>query len=375
MKPPRETIQDYLDLVENSNFDLPFEELGIDSFLLMGLRANLEAVFHHQVPDHQWGTFKTLTDVEKHYRKIYKQRLSLFQQNAYAKKPAFKRERQINMPQMAFHGLSENWLLKELGDLHWMMICEGLNVPSHRLTDQLNNRLYASFVRVRWQGSHHLKAFQENDPLVLQGNLSRFGNSIFFSDHIITSAQKQIAASMMTTFSYRAEGNNQTLVRGQPRIAGDNKIEENLTMPPFGEEYSKMRKGETTTLSLAGESFDVTAEVLFETTYTLNPFHDLNGVNLLYFASYPVIHDICEAEYVHRHQGAFVRKHWALEATTLARDIYYYGNCDLDDTLIFKLHCFEAVSGTTFKISSSLSRSSDKKLIAHLFAIKESVTH
>ena len=33
------------------------------------------------------------------------------------------------MPQMANAALSENWLFKELGDIHWELLSKGLNTP------------------------------------------------------------------------------------------------------------------------------------------------------------------------------------------------------------------------------------------------------
>jgi probable biosynthetic protein (TIGR04098 family) len=46
-----------------------------------------------------------------------------------------KRTVQVGMPQMALGYLSENWLLKELGDLHWDKLCSSLQRKSNDLVD------------------------------------------------------------------------------------------------------------------------------------------------------------------------------------------------------------------------------------------------
>ena len=53
------------------------------------------------------------------------------------------------MPQMALEALSENWFFKELGDIHWELICKGLNTKSFDLKNDTDDRLYATFVRIR----------------------------------------------------------------------------------------------------------------------------------------------------------------------------------------------------------------------------------
>jgi probable biosynthetic protein (TIGR04098 family) len=55
-----------------------------------------------------------------------------------------KRTVQVGMPQMALGFLSENWLLKELGDLHWDKLCNSLQRKSNDLVDSQGRRLYAT---------------------------------------------------------------------------------------------------------------------------------------------------------------------------------------------------------------------------------------
>ena len=55
-------------------------------------------------------------------------------------------------------------------------------------------------------------------------------------------------------------------------------------MPDFGLGYRAQRGS-------------VLRPALFEAEYKIVPYHDINGVGLLYFAAYPTISDICELAY------------------------------------------------------------------------------
>jgi hypothetical protein len=67
---------------------------------------------------------------------------------------SLKKKYKLNLPQLLWGGLSENWLSKELGDVHWEQITKALGRASGEITDGEGNRLYASFVRVRWSGDN-----------------------------------------------------------------------------------------------------------------------------------------------------------------------------------------------------------------------------
>lgn len=88
----------------------------------------------------------------------------------------------------------------------------------------------------------------------------------------------------MSTFSGREGAYNKTLARGEPVFPPDFSIPEQTTMPEFGQVYRKHRRLNW-------------ADPIFETEYELNPFYDINGVSLVYFAAYPLISNICELHF------------------------------------------------------------------------------
>jgi len=277
-----------------------------------------------------------------------------------------KRDFTINMPQMAVEALSENWLFKELGNLHWDMICEGLDTKSFDLKNDTDNRLYATFVRIRIRCAGSLKTFRENDQADLHGEISRFGNSMYFSQMLFDAKHTGIKAELMTTFSIRDAVDNTRLAKGEPDVA-TNEVEQVTKLPAFGNEYRLVKKGVMKELPYEGLVFPVQDDFVFETEYQLNPYYDLNGVNLLYFAAYPIINDVCEARFFNKTQD---KQRWEQSYYTGSKDVMYYANCNIDDTIIYQLNYCDFISEENILISSTLRRKSDGAIIARIFSVK-----
>jgi len=255
------------------------------------------------------------------------------------------------MPQMALGGLSESWLLKELGDAHWAMITNGLGAASSTLCDGNGERLYATFVRLRIEATTALARFEENEQLALDAQISRFGAGMFFSELALANQDKSIRASIMSSFTRRGSPtSNESLQKGQPAIPPGCSIPEVAAMPEFGQGYRQRRNA-------------APPPSLFETTYDIIPYHDINGVGLLYFATYPLISDICELRYVGRANA------WALESSTVSRDVCYFANCNAHDRLTYRVHARRDTADGV-EIESSLARLSDGALMAYLVTRK-----
>jgi probable biosynthetic protein (TIGR04098 family) len=332
----RQIIQEEIPDVQD--FSALISDLPIDSFGLVVLRGRIEAALGRPVSDQAWGGIETLNDVLA---------LSGAQtgvprfQAAAAERRAFS----INMPHMAMGGLSESWLLKELGDMHWGMITTGLGSQSSALRDGSGNRLYATFTRISYSLQRELKAIAENTRLDLLGTISRFGAGTFISHVSIVHNLAAGEARLMSNFSRRGETTNNSLLKGQPIIPNDCPIPE-VALPEFMLEYRDRRAVKPD-------------HALFESEYEVIPFHDVNGVGLLYFASYPIISDICSLRY----SRGFAQR------STISRDIYYFANADIEDVLIFRVHKWEQSPSST-NLETSLSRKSDGRLMAYILTRK-----
>jgi len=108
--------------------------------------------------------------------------------------------------------------------------------------------------------------------------------------------------------------------------------------------------------------------------YEVNPLYDFNGASLLYFASYPRIHDVCERALFNPRLARAGRVNGNADSAfvlkPVARDICYFGNADAGDRLSFRLRKIEAV-GRRVKVWSTLTREKDGERIADLFTVKE----
>lgn len=339
----REQIPDFTPrLVEQ-----PFRELDIDSFGLLSLRFRFERFLGSAIDDRLWVGLTTPADLIAALNDVRVAQT----QTTPAAGIATRRQYVLNMPQMALGGISESWLFKELGDLHWSMICAGLDVVSSEICDGNGERLYATFTRLKVTTSHPMASFGENDSLTLEGKIARFGGSMFFSDIGISSAPRSGRATVLSSFTKRGEVNsNDSLLKGQPNIPLSCPIESLAELPPFAIEYGTRRRQKP-------------HATLFECDYRIIPYHDINGVGLLYFAAYPIINDICELNYMGEGNG------WARRASTISRDIYYFANANPDERLIYRVHA-RRDAPMLVEIESSLSRSSDNVTMAYLITRK-----
>ena len=203
----------------------------------------------------------------------------------------------------------------------------------------------------QFNSTHPLTDYSENENITFKGEISRYGSGIFFSNIFVSGNNKSIKFSLMSTFTRRGSPNsNSELLKGQPIIPKSCPIIELTEMPALGDEYRKKRNQKK-------------VNSLFKTPYEILPFHDINGVGLLYFASYPIISDICEQRFMK------IGNKWAIKASPICRQIYYYGNCDLNDSLLYTVHSKED-NNSEITFESSLSRTSDGLKIGSIITTK-----
>lgn len=363
MKTYLKIIQHVMPNITLNDINLPFNDLDIDSIDLVTMRVEFERYIGKTIPDLHWVHFKKIRDIIDYCNKQSYHSLALT--DATLDKDLLK-ELTIDMPQMAIAALSENWLFRELGDIHWKLICDGLNTKSFDLKDELGNRLYATFVRINIQNTIPINMFKENQKLQIKGRIRRYGHSMYLSDIILKSSKEEIKAKLMSSFTIRNEADNTRLVKSQPSNY-INTIEEVNKNPNFSNEYRLIKKNILKEITTGKESYIIQDDFIYKSKYTMNPYYDLNGVGLLYFASYPTINDVCEARYFN---GINSSERWELTYYTLSRDVFYYANCNIDDEILYKLHSCDIIENHAIKLSSSLYRLSDNTLMAKIFTVK-----
>jgi probable biosynthetic protein (TIGR04098 family) len=356
-------IKNVIDGFTDDLLSTPIATSNIDSIDLVTVRVDIESIYGKAIPDSDWVNFKTLNEIVNYCTgEIEHNEIKHTVSNSTRKEKNFS----LNMPQMAIEALSENWLLKELGDFHWELLCEGLNTNSFSLKDELDNRLYATFVRIRIEFPVSLREFEENETFTMGGDMNRYGNGMYFSKILSEGKKGTIKADLMTSFSVRSGVDNTTLMKSQP-APGNNAIESVTAFPSFGEDYRQVKKGIQQSIESKWGPFQITDNILFSKEYHIHPFYDLNGAGLLYFAAYPIINDVCESSFF---TTAF-EKRWEIGYYTVYRDIFYFANCNINDAIEYKLNSYEKLNDTHVKITSSLYRKNDNVLMARIFTIKK----
>jgi probable biosynthetic protein (TIGR04098 family) len=329
----------------SSDMNTPFARLGIDSISMLTIRTQAETLAGKGLDQDQWDDIDTPADLARALGEVSPRLLS----TDVPTTPGERRTYLLNMPQMAVGGLSESWLFKELGDIHWTVLAKALGQPTRLLSDSAGDRIYATFTRIQLRSSCALGLYEENERIDIDSGMSRYGAGLYFSEATVNGATGSIQARLMSSFSkFGATGSNTSLFKGLPELPPDCIIPALPEVPEFGRDY-QARRAETL------------APSIFECEYEIMPGHDINGVGLLYFAAYPMIDDICAARYAGRM--------YATGFSTRYRDIFYFGNSDADDKLIYRLHR-RAGDDNAIEIESSISRKSDGSLMARIFTQK-----
>jgi probable biosynthetic protein (TIGR04098 family) len=199
----------------------------------------------------------------------------------------------------------------------------------------------------------------------------RYGDGLYDSTASLQAGEASIAVRMASLFSRREkDGSNERLMPAAPQLDANCPIPDIEEIPAYLTEHRLLRTGRLASLDLAGEKFDLADPATETIHYALNGYFDFNGANLLYFASYPTIADIC----LSRSQAAkpIGFKRFVSECSPTGRDIFYFGNTDLDDSLDCEIAPHpQPHDRTSWRID--LIRTSDRLCISRQFVSRTKV--
>ena len=115
--------------------------------------------------------------------------------------PAAPRRIRIGMPQLDVGGLSEGWLYRTCGDLHWEAIGRELGVSSDGFRAEEGQRLYPTVVALRAGYGAPLAAVHENDVLAAKVLVRPCGRACAHGRIDLTIAGRRSAVELLTTFA------------------------------------------------------------------------------------------------------------------------------------------------------------------------------
>jgi probable biosynthetic protein (TIGR04099 family) len=229
----------------------------------------------------------------------------------------------LGMPHLSLGGLSETWLLKELGHRHWQLLAllAGRAVPEFR--DAESNPVYAAFCAVTIKDAA-FGMLREHDELSLESRIARISRTQFASLHELRCRGRSVGRVELSSVFVRRgiPGRNRSVAR----VALDLFPPAAAAASGFGEAAAlaaRLRSGEW------AEHFGfsrATAQVRREIVINPCPSQDFNGADFLYFAAFQSFVDRAEWEFFN-----------LSISSTIERDLIYHGNVEIGDRVVVQL--------------------------------------
>lgn len=343
--------------IHSIRLDSKLTQQGIDSLSLVIFRENCEQEFGITIPDEDWTSFSSVErlseyissrsaaaeEMPQHHVGDMRQRTALF-----ANDDDMFEEIRIGMPLMGINNLSENALLKYLGDLRWRHISQLTGVQSKDITNDKGQRLYPAFffVETDFPEPNTMATFGENDRLTIVDAVQRFGGSMLDGTSYIIptntaealrspfqssaeARERQIPSVRMTNVFVMQFDGAEWLKKSRP----GNYIEgiRMLAEPP--ESYLKAKAAEQRSyMDQPGETYIrlTPAESTFH--YNVQPDRDVNGVGLLYFANYCLFLDLAERAALGGGRWPW-EEQWTNKRSVVRRTTAYFNNASWRDQL------------------------------------------
>ena len=260
------------------------------------------------------------------------------------------------MPQLNANGLSENWLLKECGDRHWLGIAQANGQAQPEFRDAQGHKVYAAFTLVRITAGR-LEQIGENDAFTLTSQCLPVGRAQHYSRHVLQ-AHGEVAAQveMLSAFVRRTQpGSNRSVVRAA--MAESSAPAPDPALSTAAEAF--VRRGR----ALRAMEPTLANEAAYTLDFTPCPNNDFNGADLLYFSAFQSMVDRAEWAWMLHTQPP------GRPTALRERELVFYGNVDLGDTVRIQLQPQAADQGGLYH-GSVLQRQSDGVCIARVFTRK-----
>lgn len=276
----------------------------------------------------------------------------------------------IALPHTALLGVAESWIFKHAGDLQWQNICRELGataITSDRLLSEDGVSIYPAFLAVQIRFASPIDSVGLDDELVASTELGRYGRGIFEGTTSYSCCKNTITLRMLNTFVGK-EGN--ALRPVLPRALRSCKAGNLTDIPSLLKLTRQLRKPDRCCYRFQGAELSLNdGNFSHSRQYSPSPYSDFNSVGLLYFANFPAIADTVERLLVHEHAPELVERDWALETAVVARDIYFYRNIELGDSIVVET-CTLDSSQDQALTHVVMRRQSDNEVMADVFTKK-----
>lgn len=229
----------------------------------------------------------------------------------------------LGMPMLQAHGLSESWLQKTCGDLHWQALAQAMGRSSEQWVDRSGRRVYAAFCGLSLRSSG-LEAAREGQQLHIDSRLRALGPSQAWSQHHLYLDGISVGLlDLVSAFVSHAEPGRNATVRRAEMPAGIGDAAE-ATVPEAAERYATLRQQRQHLL--AGASRGEWAGTR-HWTVTPCPRQDFNGAGLLYFPTFSALAD----------RALWQWGLWPANAPLRQRECVYLSNVEIGEPVVISL--------------------------------------
>lgn len=240
-------------------------------------------------------------------------------------------QRDLGMAECGWHGISEGWLLRHLGDVHWRLIADAMGQRAAVFTDATGAPVYAAFCAISERIARP-KLARPGAVLTIASRLRRLSPTRLISFHGLDIDGETFAnVTLITAFvRHGATGGNARIRRAQPLGQLDLPMMEAGEDGGFAEEATRLYREKMP------DSPAPAADV------TPCPTTEFNAAGLLYCANYPALAD---------------RTEWALcpelaARMLISRKIVYLGNVDAGEPVTGALHRSPALNRHCITLTS-----------------------
>lgn len=222
----------------------------------------------------------------------------------------------IGMPHLTPHGLSETWLMKELGHRHWLLLARDMDMANADFRTTGGAEAYAAICATSLRQAR-LDLVSANNVLTIRSTLAAVSRTQMSTVHRLFVGTTPIAeVELLSTFVHRlAEGDNYSIARVQ--LAG--KPAAACLPNPLAKRAAELRARKHQLTAGMCEQ-DCSPRFRFDAS----PSQEFNGAGLFYFAEFQAVME-----------RAYEQLFPAVAASTQIshRDVFFFGNLQQDESL------------------------------------------
>lgn len=215
----------------------------------------------------------------------------------------------LGMPHLNPYGLSETWLMKELGHRHWLMLAMRLGMENTDFRTPDGREVYASVCATSLQKAC-LEFAAANDVLTIRSSVAQVSRTQWASRHWLGIRGFCIGeVELVSAFVHRTvEGDNRTLAR----VSHWGMLAEPFAKSELAATAASFRRGTADSHLGMQISFDA---ALRNHSFRPSPHQEFNGAGLFYFAEFQAIANRAFEAWFSGEIGSFTR-----------RDAFFTGN-------------------------------------------------